>query len=46
MQAEVMPHRAWRDDPEALWLRLMGRLAPGQLPSHAEAGLNSRCSSS
>jgi predicted permease len=40
MQTEVMPHRAWRDDPKALWLRIMGRVKPGQLPAQAAAELN------
>lgn len=40
MQAELMPNQAWLDDPMALWLRLVGRLQPGETIPRAMAGLN------
>lgn len=40
MQAEVMPYRAWLGDPMALWLRIVGRLRPGETLQHATAAVN------
>jgi predicted permease len=40
MQGEVMPHQAWLDEPMALWLRLVGRLRPGESITHAQTGVN------
>jgi len=40
MQEEVMPNRAWLNDPMSLWLRLVGRLRPGESMAHAQAGIN------
>jgi predicted permease len=40
MQEEVMPNRAWLNDPMSLWLRMVGRLRPGESVAHAQAGIN------